>query len=144
MFISLPSHLSENFAAGKKYIIATGSQVFLATANAQFFGPDGKPAALYAPVIVNLESLWEKFIQSIGDKTIFTSADLQQIAAIDAKTLRLWEAAGVVTSVGGSYGHLDAFAVALTAALCRNGASVPAAQIAGRFCRSGQGAEVGR
>lgn len=142
MFVSIPGHLAERFRAGRKYLVCTQRQCFIAEGGATFFDADGQPAAIPNSVVVDLSELWVKFARIIGERSAFNEQELATVANVDADLVRLWTAGSVIATVGGVYGPHDAFAAALCGSLRRNGVPIRVAHNAAKFVRTGDGADT--
>lgn len=142
LFSELPEHLSQHFEAGRKYLVCTRRQAFLAEQSAVFTRQSGEGPAQFH--VVDLERLWSLLLQEVGEQVEFSRRDMLKLARVDATILRLWESAGIVAPAEGSYDRHDAYAAVLCGVLRRAGVPVPVANRAAMFVRTGRGLGAAR
>jgi hypothetical protein len=142
MRLLIPEHLQEHFKAGRHYLVATGKQAFLAESSAVFQRKGGgRPGRV---LVVDLRKAWREFVRAIGDRREFTLADMVTMSRTDSTIIRLWELAGFLHPVDGSFDVEDAYTAGLCGMLRRRGLPVPVVHKAGVFVRTGAGLGVRR
>jgi hypothetical protein len=121
LFSCLPAHLEDHLKAGRKFLVCTDQQTWLADASA-VFERDGEGPMQF--VIVDLEDLWGKFQQIVGDRGELSEVDMMQLCRIDQTILRIWQGKGMVAPINATYDWRDGFAAVVCSVLRRRGVNM--------------------
>jgi len=142
LFSCLPSHVEEHLKAGRKYLVCTAKQAWIAEATAVFERQGGGGPMQF--VIVDLEDLWDKFQKIVGERHELTEADMTALCRVDLTILRIWNSDGIVCPINRTYDWHDGFAAVVGSVLRRRGVSIKVAKQAAKFVRLGGGLEVAK
>jgi len=86
-------HLNELFEAGKKWLVVTGDQAFIAADDAEF-GRTGGPGHV-AFAVLDLQKAYLRF-EALADRESYTLPQLAMLAGVTYPTARVWTEAGVL------------------------------------------------
>lgn len=136
-FCQLPDHLTELIATGKKYLVATGKQLWIADDTAVFTPQaDGKGANFHT---IELPYFWALFDQIRGDRTEFTRDELAQITRLGPALIERLEREAGIDQILGTYDPQSVFAAVIAATLYRKQVPFKLCLRAARFIRCGEG-----
>ena len=138
LFRDLPCHLKEHFDSGRKYLVCTRRQAWIADETTVFSPRPGGKGATF--VVLDLPDLWAKFCGFVDGKGDVDHDELKLLTRLNDVLIHQLERESAVWVCEGRYDLQSAFSAVVASVLYRQQVPYRICVKAAKFTLTGEGA----